>query len=62
MKAIVLAQYGSPDVLQFIEVEKPTPRDAEVFIRLYAASVNPLDLLDFWARIALAKHRQLSPQ
>jgi NADPH:quinone reductase-like Zn-dependent oxidoreductase len=44
MKAIVRAQYGPPDVLQFMEVEKPTPRDNEVLIRIYAASVNPLDL------------------
>jgi len=44
MKAIVRTQYGPPDVLQFTEVEKPTPKDTEVLIKLYAASVNPLDL------------------
>ena len=44
MKAIVRTQYGPPDVLQFTEVEKPTPKDNEVLIELYAASVNPLDL------------------
>jgi NADPH:quinone reductase-like Zn-dependent oxidoreductase len=44
MKAIVRTQYGPPDVLQFTEVEKPTPKDNEVLIRLCAASVNPLDL------------------
>ena len=43
MKAIVFTQYGSPDVLQFKEVEKPTPRDNEVLIKVYAASANPLD-------------------
>ena len=31
-------------MLQFTEVEKPTPKDNEVLIKLYAASVNPLDL------------------
>jgi NADPH:quinone reductase-like Zn-dependent oxidoreductase len=44
MKAIVRTQYGSPDVLQFVEVPTPTPADDEVLIKLCAASVNPLDL------------------
>ena len=44
MKAIVRTQYGPPDVLQFMEVAKPSPADNEVLIKLYAASVNPLDL------------------
>ncbi len=43
MKAIVYTQYGSPDVLQFTEVEKPIPTDEEVLIEIHAASVNPLD-------------------
>lgn len=43
MKAIVLTQYGSPDVLQLQELEKPVPRDNEVLIQVHAASVNPLD-------------------
>src|SRR6266568_3522344 len=44
MKAIVRTQYGPPDVLQFTEVAKPTPKDNEVLLKVYAASVNPLDL------------------
>jgi len=43
MKAIVHTRYGPPDVLQFSEVAKPIPVDDEVLIRIYAASVNPLD-------------------
>jgi NADPH:quinone reductase-like Zn-dependent oxidoreductase len=43
MKAIVCTKYGPPDVLQFTEVAKPSPTDNEVLIKLYAASVNPLD-------------------
>ena len=43
MKAIVYTQYGSPDVLQLEEVEKPTPRDDEVLIKVYAAAANAAD-------------------
>src|SRR5256712_2641403 len=43
MKAMVITKYGSPDVLQFEEVEKPTPKDNQVLVRVQAASANPLD-------------------
>jgi NADPH:quinone reductase-like Zn-dependent oxidoreductase len=43
MKAIVYTKYGSPDVLQFKEVEKPTPKDDEVLIKVYAAAANAAD-------------------
>src|SRR5579864_7141066 len=44
MKAIVNEKYGSPDVLQFKEVAKPTPKDNEVLVRVRAASVNAAEL------------------
>ena len=44
MKAIVYHNYGTPDVLKLEEVDKPVPKDDEVLIRVYAASVNDWDL------------------
>src|SRR6266487_2185951 len=43
MRAIVYHTYGSPDVLELEEVEKPAPQDDEVLVKVYAASVNALD-------------------
>lgn len=43
MKAIVYRCYGSPDVLEFVDIEKPTPEADEVMVKVKAASVNPLD-------------------
>jgi NADPH:quinone reductase-like Zn-dependent oxidoreductase len=43
MKAVVFTKYGSPDVLELKEVEKPTPRDDEVLIRVHAVSLNDWD-------------------
>ncbi len=43
VKAIVCTKYGPPDVLQLREVEKPTPRNNEVLIRVHAATVTKGD-------------------
>ncbi len=43
MKAIICTRYGSPDVLQFTEMEKPLPQDHQLLINVHAASVNALD-------------------
>jgi len=43
MKAVVYRCYGSPDVLEFADIEKPMPADDEVLVKIAAASVNPLD-------------------
>jgi NADPH:quinone reductase-like Zn-dependent oxidoreductase len=44
MKAVVCTEYGSPDVLQLKEVEKPTPTGDEALVRVRAASVNAADV------------------
>lgn len=43
MKAIVHDSYGSPDVLRLDEVQKPSPNDNQLLIKIHAASVNALD-------------------
>jgi NADPH:quinone reductase-like Zn-dependent oxidoreductase len=43
MKALVHSDYGGPDVLQHVEIEKPAPTDDEILVKVHAASVNPVD-------------------
>jgi NADPH:quinone reductase-like Zn-dependent oxidoreductase len=43
MKAIVYRKYGSPDVLQMEEVEKPAPDENQVLVKVHAASINAGD-------------------
>jgi NADPH:quinone reductase-like Zn-dependent oxidoreductase len=43
MKAIVQDEYGSPEVLELREIDKPEVGDDDVLVRVHAASVNPAD-------------------
>ena len=43
MKALIRNRYGPPDVLEVREVERPAPKEREVLVRVYAASINDWD-------------------
>jgi NADPH:quinone reductase-like Zn-dependent oxidoreductase len=53
MKAVVRKEYGSPDVLHLEEVEKPTPTDTEVLLRVRAASINKSDWYELTAPLLM---------
>jgi NADPH:quinone reductase-like Zn-dependent oxidoreductase len=50
MKAVICSKYGSPDDLKIKEIEIPSPKDYEVLVRVYAATVNRTDCGILWAK------------
>ena len=44
MKAIIYTKYGTSDVLQYTDCEKPVPGDDQVLVRIHATSLNSADL------------------
>ncbi len=43
MKAVVYKKYGGPEVLKFVDIDKPSPNGNQILIRVEACSVNPID-------------------
>ncbi len=59
MKAICTTKYGSPEVLQLRDVEKPKPKEDEVLIKIYATAVTASDLYIRGSTILPLKYRIL---
>src|SRR5947209_11982976 len=55
MKAIVQDKYGSPDVLNLREVDRPEPLDDEVLVQVHAATVNTADWIALTGRPCAAR-------
>lgn len=45
MKAIRIYEFGGPDVMKLVEVERPVPAIDEILVKVYASSVNPADYI-----------------
>lgn len=45
MKAIRIDEFGEPEVMKIVEVERPVPKADEILVKVYAASVNPADYI-----------------
>ena len=44
MKAAIRTRYGSPDVVEIVEIDRPEPAADQILVRVHAASVNRADL------------------
>ena len=66
MKAFITTSYGSPDLLHLEEVEKPTPKENEVLIKIHATTVNRTDTatlrgIPFFAKIVTGLFKPKKP-
>ncbi len=52
MKAVVVHQYGGPEVLKYEDAPRPEPKENEVLVRVIACGVNPADPLIVSGRYA----------
>lgn len=59
MKAAVINEFGSPDVLKIIDIQKPVPEDGEVLIKVKFTGINPVDTKVRAGSSGMSKHLEL---